>query len=100
MKDFEVRSWVQNSIKNFFQGELKENVLNNIILIYDCEDGEPTVYVKQWLNGKWELIEWFETKKYYKNYWEEITDPWVCDLIGDITEKVLKFIREPKKIGW
>ena len=99
MKDFEVRSWVHDSVKSFFKGELKENEKYNIKLIYDCEDGESTVYVRQWVNCKWELIEWFETKKYYKNYWDEITDPWVCDFVGDITKKVIEFIQEPKKRG-
>ena len=102
MKDYEVRNWVHDSVKSFFKGELKENELHNIKLIYDNEDGynDSTVYVRMWLNGKWELIEWFDTKKYYKNFWEEITLPWSCDFVGDITKKVIEFIQEPKKKEW
>ena len=100
----EVRSWVSETVMNIFKGELTESIKSNIkiSLEYDDEDGfwGSEIMVRQKLNGKWEICNWFFFQKYYANYWKMVTDPWVCDMINDITDEVMKFIQEPKKMGW
>lgn len=100
----DVRSWVSETVMNIFKGELTESIKSNvkICLDYDDEDGfwGSEIFVYQWLNGKWEICHWFIFQKYYANYWKMVTDPWVCDMINDITDEVMKFIHEPKKKGW
>lgn len=100
----EVRTWVQETVENIFKGEIKDSIKSNIKITfeYDDEDGfwASDICVRQWLNGKWELCEYFYFTSYYANYWSMVTDPWVCDMINDITDKVMKFIYKPKKMGW
>lgn len=100
----EVRNWVQETVQNIFEGKITEGVNNNVKLEfwYDDEDGfwESTITVKQWYNGEWMRCEEFYFYRYFSNYWTLVTDPWVCDMINDITDEVMKFIQEPKKKGW
>ena len=97
----EVRTWVQETVKNIFKGEIKESIKSNVKIEfwYDDEDGfwASDICVRQWLNGKWEIIDYFYFYSYYGNYWELVVQPWVCDMVGDITNEVMKFIHQPKK---
>ena len=97
----EVRTWVQETVKNIFKGETEESIKSNIKITfdYDEEDGfwASDICVRQWLNGKWEIIDYFYFYSYYGNYWELVVQPWVCDMVGDITNEVMKFIHQPKK---
>lgn len=100
----EVRTWVQETVENIFKGEIKESIKSNIKITfeYDDEDGfwGSDICVRQRLNGKWELCEYFYFNSYYSNYWNLVTGPWVTDMICDITSEVMKFIKEPKKKEW
>lgn len=100
----ELRTWVQETVENIFKGEIKESIKSNVKITfeYDDEDGfwASDICVRQWLNGKWELCEYFYFTSYYSNYWTLVTDPWVCDMINDITDEVAKFIHKPRKMGW
>lgn len=98
----DVRNWVHDSVESFFKGEETLCEKYNILLQYDKDDGyaDSTVYVKMWYNGKWNITQWFDTKRYYRNFWDEVASPWVCDYVTDITNEVMKFIEEPKKKEW
>ncbi len=100
----EIRNWVQGTVQNIFEGKITEDVKNNVKIEfwYDDEDGfwESEICVKQWLYGKWELCKYFYFNSYFSNYWDLVTDPWVCDMVSDITDEVMKFIQEPKKKEW
>ncbi len=98
---FEVRNFVQKTVENIFKGNITEDLMNNIRLIfeYDEEMGfwGSELCVKQWLYDKWEICGYINLNKYYANYWELVTQPWECDMINDTTDLVMKFIQEPKK---
>lgn len=100
----EVRTWVQETVENIFKGKIKESIKSNIKITfeYDDEDGfwGSDICVRQWLNGKWELCEYFYFYGYYTNYWSMVTELWVCEMINDITDEVMKFIHQPKKKEW
>lgn len=104
MEKYIIRNWVQETVENIFKGEIQEGILHNvkIVLEYDDEGGfwDSELCVKQLLYGKWEICNFFKFSRYFKNYWKMVTDPWVCDMVTDITDVVCKFIREPKKMGW
>lgn len=97
----EVRTWVQETVKNIFKGETEESIKSNIKITFDYDDEDgfwaSDICVRQWLNGKWEIIDYFYFYSYYGNYWELVVQPWVCDMVGDITNEVMKFIHQPKK---
>ena len=100
----EVRTWVQETVKNIFKGETEESIKSNIKITFDYDDEDgfwaSDICVRQWLNGKWEIIDYFYFYSYYGNYWELVVQPWVCDMVGDITNEVMKFIHQPKKKEW
>ena len=100
----EVRTWVQDTVENIFKGNITEDTKNNIKLIFELDDEDgfwgSDICVRQRLNGKWELCEYFYFNSYYSNYWNLVTGPWVTDMICDITSEVMKFIQEPKKKEW
>ena len=100
----EVRTWVQETVENIFKGEIKESIKSNVKIEfwYDDEDGfwGSTITLKQWLNGKWERCEDFFFTSYFANYWDMICQPWICDMINDITFECMKFIHKPRKMGW
>lgn len=104
MEKKEVRNWVQETVENIFKGNITESVKNNVKLIYEYDDEDgflgSEICLKHWYNGKWEICGFFTFQKYYSNYWTLVTDPWVCDMVTDITTLVMKFIEEPKKKGW
>ena len=88
-------------MKNIFKGETEESIKSNIKITFDYDDEDgfwaSDICVRQWLNGKWEIIDYFYFYSYYGNYWELVVQPWVCDMVGDITDEVMKFIHQPKK---
>ena len=104
MDKLKVRNWVQETVENIFKSNISEAVNNNVKIIfeYDDEDGfwASDICVRQYLYGKWELCKYFYFNSYYSNYWTLVTEPWVCDMVSDITTEVMKFIQEPKKKGW
>ena len=97
----EGRTWVQERVKNMLKGEIGESVMSKIKIKFDYDDEDgfwaSDICVRQWLNGKWEIIDYFYFYSYYGNYWEWVVQPWVCDMVGDITNEVMKFIHQPKK---
>ena len=97
----EVRTWVQETVKNIFKGEIEESIKSNIKITFDYDDEDgfwaSDICVRQWLNRKWEIIDYFYFYSYYGNYWELVVQPGVCDMVGDTTSEVMKFIHEPKK---
>ena len=100
----EVRTWVQETVKNIFKGEIEESIKSNIKITFDYDDEDgfwaSTIVVRQWLNGKWEICDYFFFYSYYGNYWELVTKPWVCDLIKDITDLVVIHYEDEKIKGW
>ena len=103
MEKNEVRNWVQETVENIFKGHVTEGVKNNVKLELDLDDESfwgSNIILKQWYNGQWMRCEQFFFQKYYSNYWTMVTDPWVCDMVTDITNEVMKFIQEPKKKSW
>ena len=97
----EVRTWAQETVKNIFKGEIEESIKSNIKITFDYDDEDgfwaSGICVRQWLNGKWEICDYFYFYSYYGNYWELVTKPWVGEMIDDITDEVMKFIHQPKK---
>lgn len=107
MDKFEIRNQVRYAVENVFTmcEEQNEMTINNIIIRFDRADKfedfiNSWIEVRKYIYGKPELLETFYVQKYAGNYWELITEPWVCDLINDITDLVMKHIEEPKKRGW
>lgn len=104
MTEIDVRNWVHDSVESFFKGEetLCEKYNIRIVFDYDDDDGfwGSEICVRQKVYGKWEICKIFKFQSYYANYWVLATDPWVCDMITDITKEVMKFIEEPKKKEW
>lgn len=108
IQKFTVRNQVRDAIQTFFKwsGGVSDNVeINNMLIHLDVIDNEfwsdnTTIDIKKMVNGKYELIESIFIHRYWLNYWNLVTEPWVCDLVNDITDIVMKHIEEPKKKGW
>ena len=107
MEKIEIRNQVRYAVENLltWPSEIKEMTINNILIKFDRVEGEEDlleswIEVRKFLYGKYELLENFYIQKYAGNYWDMITEPWVCTMINDITELVEKHIEEPKKKGW
>lgn len=102
MEKKDMRNYVQNAVKSFLEGQIKETILSNIILVFDPYDQfeNANVYVKKMVYGKPALIETFSLDNYYKNFWEMVSEPWTCDLVTDITNLVEQHYEEPKRKGW
>lgn len=103
MEKKEIRNWVQETVENIFKGEIEEAIKHNIkiSLDYDDEEGfwDSEIFVYHLYNGKWEICNWFYFPRYYNSHWEMVTQPWVCEMVTDITNVVVRFIEEPKKKG-
>lgn len=113
MEKFELRNQVRNAVETMLTfGETKVIIINNLMLWIngfnkieedDCIHQDlfgVDFELRKEINGKMELMDRFWVQKYAKNHWGMITEPWVCDLITDITSSVEKHIEEPKKRGW
>lgn len=99
----EVRTWVQETVESIFKGEIKESIMSNVKIQfwYDGDEfWDSTIVVRHLYNGKWEICNEFFFTRYFANYWNMVTKPWVDDMIGDITDEVMKFIHQPKKKEW
>lgn len=102
MEKKDIRNQVQNAVKTFLQGEIKETMIQNIILEFDNFDrmDNSAIYVKKFIYGKPTLIQTFYLCMYYDNFWEMVSEPWTCDMVTDITNFVADHIEEPKRKGW
>lgn len=107
MTKFEIRNQVRYAIETVFTWceEKSEMNINNIIIKFDRADKfedfiSSWIDVRKFINGKPELLKTFYVEDYAGNYWEMITEPWVCDMINDITDLVMEHIEEPKKKEW
>lgn len=105
MEKFEIRNQVRSAVKTMFTYSLekKEVIIYNLELKLDIEDDnlmESSISIKRLLSDDEYPFKWFYIQEYAGNYWDMVTEPWVCDLINDITECVIKNIEEPKEKGW
>ena len=112
MEKKEIRNFVHTTVENFFYGEITKSQLGNITLTWDRLGGtmDATVYVQKPVYGKLQYIGVFDIPRYYNNDWEMVSQPWVCDLITDITncvtehleigreKPVIKFVMDDKEI--
>ena len=106
MEKFEIRNQVRDAVQTFLEWSTSYDiVINNMLLHLDVTDNNiwtdnTTIYIRKIINGKYELIDTIYLHKYWANNWKLVTDPWVCDLVNDITDIVMKHIEEPKKKEW
>lgn len=103
MEKKEVRSWVGDTLKNILKGEIDESIKSNIkmCLHYDKHNGmwASEIYIKKMVDGEWKEVSGFRFTGYFANYWDMVTDPWVCDMVNDITDVVMKNI-DIRTMGW
>ena len=108
----EIRKEVRSVLEHWFTegveyATVKEHPMGGNILLtidntnenkYDLYDSLVLVCKK--IDGKWQTV-WEKCLcNYFKNFWEQITEDWLCDLINDMTDAVMLHIEEPKKRGF
>ncbi len=108
MDKFEVRNQVRSAVQTMFEHSLERTTITiyNVTLKFDFCDEDKGNLSESWIEvSKYYLkqkciLKNFYVLKYASNDWELVTEPWVCDMVNDITELVMKHIEEPKKKGW
>lgn len=101
----QLREKVRNAVVSFFSscGESREFVFGNIQITFDRDSKlfESTINIKKKIYGKWELLDYVDMEGYWNcNPWIMISEPWVCDLIKDITDLVVIHYEDEKIKGW
>lgn len=102
----EIREQVRYAVEQFFTFSLNKEMhvttIFNMCLEFNWDDNltESDIEVRKRIYGKYELIKTFYIGEYAGNDWELVTQPWVCDLINDLTDCVMMHVEEPKEKGW
>lgn len=99
-----VRLWVREALKTILKGEDNQLFCKNMRIINFPGDDfwSSEVALQERKDGEWKNCKSFRFTGYFSNYWNMVTDPWICDMINDITDEAMKYIDETKEIeiGW
>lgn len=105
MNKFDIRNQVRSAVKTMFECSLERTSITiyNITLKFDFCDDEKGNLSESWIEVYKNhlkqkcILGTFYIQKYAGNDWELVAEPWVCDMVTDITELVMQHIEEPKK---
>ena len=87
----EVMDWIEETVRDFFEGRKMESVKSNVKIVFDSEEYE--ICVRQALNGRWEICRSFFTDTYRG-------EDWMRNLVDDISDEAMRFIHRPLKKEW
>ena len=102
----EIRKQVRYAVEQFFTFSLNKEMHNvtiyNVHLDFNWDDNltQSDIDVRKLVYDKFELIKTFYIGEYAGNDWDLVTQPWVCDLINDLTDCVMMHVEKPKQKGW
>ena len=105
MEKFELRNKVREVVKTMFEHSLERTTITiqNVTFKFDYCDDDRCNLSESWIEVSKNyakqkcILENFYVQKYAGNDWDLIAEPWVCDMINDITDLVMEHIEEPKK---